>query len=207
LQTTTENKKEIKMRVIKKLLSIVILFLAVLVIGGLSLNHTNKVDDTLVGTWFHIKNDKVQYFQFNEDLSFELNYNNLIMSEKYFKEKGIDCSMKYYTDKTVSPKKLFLELRAITQDTTITLKMTGVYQIKNDSTLKIDLGIEEKNNFTEQTTIFHRTDNFEKVEIQNQGYVFTRIIKGMETRDTILKTDKKFEAIDTIYKNTVRPNE
>jgi len=207
LQTTTENKKEIKMRVIKKLLSIVILFLAVLVIGGLSLNHTNKVDDTLVGTWFHIKNDKVQYFQFNEDLSFELNYNNLIMSEKYFKEKGIDCSMKYYTDKTVSPKKLFLELRAITQDTTITLKMIGVYQIKNDSTLKIDLGIEEKNNFTEQTTIFHRTDNFEKVEIQNQGYVFTRIIKGMETRDTILKTDKKFEAIDTIYKNTVRPNE
>jgi len=195
------------MRVIKKLLSIVILFLAVLVIGGLSLNHTNKVDDTLVGTWFHIKNDKVQYFQFNADLSFELNYNNLIMSEKYFKEKGIDCSMKYYTDKTVSPKKLFLELRAITQDTTITLKMTGVYQIKNDSTLKIDLGIEEKNNFTEQTTIFHRTDNFEKVEIQNQGYVFTRIIKGMETRDTILKTDKKFEAIDTIYKNTVRPNE
>jgi len=195
------------MRAIKKILSIIILFLVVLVIGGLSLNLTNKVDDTLVGTWFHIKNDKVQYFRFNADLSFELNYNNLIMSEKYFKEKGIDCSMKYYTDKTVSPKKLFLELRAITQDTTITLKMTGVYQIKNDSTLKIDLGIEEKNNFTEQTTIFHRTGNFEKVEIQNQGYVFTRIIKGMETRDSILKTDKKFEAIDTIYKNTVKPNE
>ncbi|MFP5471322.1 MAG: hypothetical protein ACLGGV_06975 [Bacteroidia bacterium] len=162
----------------------------------------NNLDKELFGTWFHLKNEKLQYLKFNENGTFELSFNGKEVNEVSYKEKGIDCSFTYSVDQTKTPKTILLNLEISLPDSIIYKKMNGVYQILSNNKLKIDLNDNSKgikSNFTSKSEIFYKTKEFISLYEIDTSYVFTRLINGEIQRDTIYKSNKQFKAIDSIY--------
>ena len=166
---------------------------------------TRYIDKDLVGTWYTFHNGRIQYFTFNLDGTFELNYQNAVVNKEYFERKGLKSSLTFTTSQTkASAKQLVMQMQVTTPDTAMHLKMTGIYLLINDSTLKIDLASDDElpiTNFTKSATTFYKTNNIASLirKYNTSTYLFTKKTKNGFKVDTVKSTDKAYLYLDSIY--------
>ena len=186
------------------------LFLATIIATVFSFRQDSRnIDKELFGTWYSFHDGRIQYFAFNSDGTFEFNYQNSVVNKAYFQKKGLESSLTYttYRQKT-SPHKLIMNLRVTTLDTTKKLTMSGIYQLINDSSLKIDLASDSevpKTSFTKTATILTKTKDITTLirKHQSSAYLFTKNSADGITVDTIKPSDKDYRYIDSVYRKIV----
>jgi hypothetical protein len=187
------------------------LFLATIIATVLSFRQDSRnIDKDLFGTWYTFHDGRIQYFAFNSDGTFELNYQNSVVNKNYFQKKGLESSLTYTTFRQkTSPNKLVMDLRVTTPDTTMKLRMSGIYKLINDSSLKIDLASDSdvpKTSFTKTATILTKTRDVATLirKHQSSAYLFTKSTMDGISVDTIKPSDKDYNYIDSVYRKIVK---
>ena len=168
-------------------------------------------DKRLIGTWYTIDKGKMQSVTFRNDDSFDFHLDGLNIDREKLKDIEMTSTFEI-VESTIN--KISLTIRIIHPDTTLTLELKGIYELLNDSTLKLDFRPSDEPmlvEFSSKSIIFTNDLNNLKskfpIENKEGNYVFTSKKKNEIIQDTIRPSDPRYIGIDTLYKKVMHRKE
>jgi len=163
-------------------------------------------DERLIGTWYSVDEQGTHSVSFNEDKTFELKVANFNFSSERLKSKNLKMISRYETIKG-NINKINLTINLIHPDTTFNVNLRGIYEFKNDSTLKLDFRFSNQSEiqeFTSESMVFKNNlkhlKSTVKEESKGNNYIFRYNKNGKIIEKNVKLSDSGFAKIDSLIK-------